>query len=171
MLGWTNLIRIHPLPQLATEHPSPCDGRHISPTVAAITSLALGLAGQQGAPPGPVSGGRRAHKTSPLDVKFNGDPQQVWSYMVEYGPEIPTGGAKVRCVTMALEGPAAQWMVILHNDNASELRNFNRFMTVLHKLFEDPLVDHKARDCIKPSCKERGWWRSTPKNFASWCAN
>lgn len=44
-------------------------------------------------------------------MKFNGDPQQlgfflahVLAYMQEYGPEIPTEDAKVRSITLALEG-------------------------------------------------------------------
>lgn len=65
-------------------------------------------------------------------VKFDGDPQQlaffltqVLTYMQEYGNEIPTEGAKVRVITLVLEGAAARWMVTLHNTNAAELRNFN----------------------------------------------
>lgn len=70
--------------------------------------------------------------------------------MREYGPEITTESGKVRCVTMAL-GPraVAQCMLALHNDDAPELRNFNQFMAVLCKRFEDPLADGKARDRIK----------------------
>lgn len=59
-----------------------------------------------------------------------------------------TKGAKVQCVTMALEGTTDEWIVILHND-ASELRNFDCFMAALWKSFEDPLADCKARDHIK----------------------
>lgn len=50
---------------------------------------------------------------------------------------------------MALEGPAAQWMVNLHNDNALELRNLNHFMPILCKWFEYPLANRKSRDHIK----------------------
>lgn len=67
-----------------------------------------------------------------------------------------TKGAKVRCVTKALEGTTAEWMVILHND-ASELRNFDCFMATLQKSFEDTLADCKARDHIKTisqGCRE-----------------
>lgn len=95
-------------------------------------------------------------KAPPLSVKFDGDPQRlgfflvhVLIYMQKYGHEIPTEGAKLRVVTLALEGAAASWMVTLHNANAPELRNFNRFMTALRQRFEDPLADRKARDRIK----------------------
>lgn len=71
------------------------------------------------------------HKAPPLREKFNRDLQQlgfflahVLIYMEEYGCEIPTEGAKVRVVTLALEGAAARWMVTLHNANTPELQNF-----------------------------------------------
>lgn len=57
-------------------------------------------------------------------MKFDGDPQQlgfflahVLTYMQEYGHKIPTEGARVRMVTLALEGAADRWMVTLHNAN------------------------------------------------------
>lgn len=75
-------------------------------------------------------------------MKFDRDPQQlgfflahVFTYMQEYGHEIPT------------EGATARWMVTLHNANSLEFRNFNQFMTAPR--FEDPLADYKARDRIK----------------------
>lgn len=40
-------------------------------------------------------------------------------------------------------------MVTLHNANTPELRNFNRFMTVLCHRFEGPLVGRKVRECKK----------------------
>lgn len=50
---------------------------------------------------------------------------------------------------MALEGAAADWMVTLHNTNATELWNFNHFMATLRWRFEEPLAEQKARDYIK----------------------
>lgn len=41
--------------------------------------------------------------------------------MQEYGTDLGTEAAQVRCVTMAPEGTAAEWMVSLHNDDTSEL--------------------------------------------------
>lgn len=48
-------------------------------------------------------------------MKFGGDSQElgfflghVLTYMQEYGPDISTQCAKVRCVTLALEGAAAE---------------------------------------------------------------
>lgn len=64
--------------------------------------------------------------------------------MIEHGLKIPTEGAKVTSVIMALERPATQCMVTLHNDNALELRNLNHFMAILCKWFKDPLADCKA---------------------------
>uniref|UniRef100_A0A8C5SLW0 DUF4939 domain-containing protein n=1 Tax=Laticauda laticaudata TaxID=8630 RepID=A0A8C5SLW0_LATLA len=68
--------------------------------------------------------------------KLRGDPKnlgiflaQVWSYMEEYREDFPSEAAKVRGVTRALEGTAAEWMVTLHNDNAPQLMNYNLFMT------------------------------------------
>lgn len=43
---------------------------------------------------------------------------QVWNYMQEYRGELGSETAKVRCVTMVLEGATAEWMVSLHSDNA-----------------------------------------------------
>lgn len=64
----------------------------------------------------------------PPDIKYDGDPQnlgfflsQVLTYMQEYGRNFPTQGARVRVVTLALEGAAARWMVTLHNADALEL--------------------------------------------------
>lgn len=102
----------------------------------------------------------KSQKIPPLGMKFDRDSQQlrfflahILTYMQEYGPEIPTEGAKVRSVTLALEGATAHWMVTVHNANAPELRNFNQFITVLCQWFEDPLADCKARDCIKTVCQ------------------
>lgn len=55
---------------------------------------------------------------------------QVWTYMQEYEQELPTNLAKVRIVTMALEGKVGERMVALHNE-ANELHNFNSLMAVL----------------------------------------
>lgn len=140
------------------------------------------MAARQGALVGPaLGGGRRAHKTLALGVKCNGSPQQlgfflvqVWTYMVEYGSEIPTKEAKVRCVTMVLEGPAAQWMVFLHNDNSLELRNLNHFIAIFRKLLEDSLADCNARDHIKiilqghPAQKPTPGSAKEPTNPPSW---
>lgn len=72
-------------------------------------------------------------KVPPLGMKFDGDPQQlgfflahVLIYKQEYRQEIPTKGANMRSVILALEGATACWMVTLHNKNALELRNFNQ---------------------------------------------
>lgn len=46
---------------------------------------------------------------------------QIWNYMQEYEGELGSETAKVRCVTVALEGAAAKWMVSLHNNNAPQL--------------------------------------------------
>lgn len=51
---------------------------------------------------------RKSWKTPPLGVTFDGDHQQL-----------------------LLEGVAAHWMLTLNNENALELRNFNRFMVAL----------------------------------------
>lgn len=69
--------------------------------------------------------------------------------MQEYGPDINTKGAKGWCVSMELEGTTAKWMVTLHNDDASKLRNFDHFMGVLQKYFEDPLAIRNARTRMK----------------------
>lgn len=99
---------------------------------------------------------RRSWETPTLGVKFDRDLQQpgfilaqVWIYMQDNGPKIATEAGKVRCVTTALEGAVVWWMVTLHNDDAPELRNFNRFMVALCKRFKDPLADCKAREHIK----------------------
>lgn len=95
-------------------------------------------------------------KTPPLDVKFDGDLQQLGfflahllTYMQEYGQEIPTKDGKLRSITLVLEGATGCWMVTFHNANALELRNFNHLMMMIRRRFEDLLADRKARDHIK----------------------
>lgn len=81
-------------------------------------------------------------------MKFDGDPQQIGlflahilTYMQEYSHEIPSEGARVRVVTLALEGTSARWMVTLHKANTLELWNFNQFMTALRWRFKDSLAN------------------------------
>lgn len=61
----------------------------------------------------------------PLGIKFDEDPQQlsfflahILTYMQEYGHKIPTKGAKVRVVMLALAWAAVRWMMTLHNASA-----------------------------------------------------
>lgn len=89
-------------------------------------------------------------------MNFDRDLQQlgfflthILTYIQAYGHKIPTKGARVRVVTLALERVAAKGMVILHNANAPKLRNFSRFMTALRCRFEDHLANCKAQDHIK----------------------
>lgn len=84
-------------------------------------------------------------------MKFNRDPQQlgfflghILTYMQVYRRTLPSEDARVRIVTLALEGAAACWMVTLHNSDAPELRKFNRFMLALRQHFEDHLANQKA---------------------------
>lgn len=69
--------------------------------------------------------------------------------MQEYGQDLPSKGGRVRLITLDLEGAVARWMVTLHNTDAPEFWNFNRFMTALGCHFEHSLADRKARDRIK----------------------
>ncbi|KAK9391861.1 Retrotransposon-derived protein PEG10 [Crotalus adamanteus] len=99
---------------------------------------------------------RSIPRRPPLEVKFKGEPTclgffltQVLSYMEEYGQDIPSEKARIRIVQSALDGPAADWVVNLHDSNAPELSNFNRFMSSLRRRFEDPLADRKAHERIK----------------------
>lgn len=89
-------------------------------------------------------------------MKFDGDRQQlgyfmahILTYMKEFGSEFPSEGTKVRSITLALGGATALCMMTLHNTNTLKLRNFDHFMMTFCQQFEDPLVDCKARDCIK----------------------
>uniref|UniRef100_A0A8C6VGT2 DUF4939 domain-containing protein n=1 Tax=Naja naja TaxID=35670 RepID=A0A8C6VGT2_NAJNA len=93
-----------------------------------------------GAPVGAIARRRRTPKVPPLEVKYGGDPKelgfflaQVWNHMEEYGEDFSSEAAKVRCVTRALEGTAAKWMVTLHNDNDPLLMNYDLFMTLEQK--------------------------------------
>lgn len=61
----------------------------------------------------------------------------MWTYMQEYGADLPTEGAKVQIMTLVLEEEAEEWIVTFHNNDAAELHNFNRFMGALQKRFED----------------------------------
>lgn len=89
-------------------------------------------------------------------MKFGGDSKlpgfflaQVWNYMQEYGGDMGSEASKVRCVAMALKGATAEWMVSLHNDNASQLQNYNQFIAALCSWFKDPLAERKARTQMK----------------------
>lgn len=66
-------------------------------------------------------------KPPALGVKFGSDPKQlaffltqVWTYMQEYGGDLPIEGANVWCVILALERAAVEWMVALHNKDAPD---------------------------------------------------
>uniref|UniRef100_A0A8C6XGC2 Retrotransposon gag domain-containing protein n=1 Tax=Naja naja TaxID=35670 RepID=A0A8C6XGC2_NAJNA len=113
-----------------------------------------------GAPVGAIARRRRTPKVTPkvplLEVKYGGDPKelgfflaQVWNHMEEYGEDFSSEAAKVRCLTRALEGTAAKWMVTLHNDNDPLLMNYDLFTTALWARFEDPLAERKARIRMK----------------------
>lgn len=79
------------------------------------------------------------------DSKYLGFfPAQIWNYMQENGANLATEAAQVRYVTMALGGTAVECMVSLHNDEAMELQNFDRFMMALCKQFKDPLAQRKV---------------------------
>uniref|UniRef100_A0A670ZE00 DUF4939 domain-containing protein n=1 Tax=Pseudonaja textilis TaxID=8673 RepID=A0A670ZE00_PSETE len=132
-------------------------GSWAAPTPLAQPTPAQQPAATPGAPVGSViPGRRRALNLPPLEVKFGGNPKdlgfflaQVWSYMEEYEGEFTSEAAKVRCVTRALEGIAAEWMVTLYNDNSPQLQNLNVFMTALRRRFEDLLAERKARIRMK----------------------
>lgn len=71
------------------------------------------------------------HQILSLGVKFSRDPgdlgffiTHIWTYTQQYRVDVATKGAKLRVVTLALEGATAKWMVILHSDDALELHNF-----------------------------------------------
>lgn len=64
--------------------------------------------------------------------------------MKEYGHDIPSDRGRICIVQAALDGTAVDWVVDLHDVNASELHNFNQFMAALRHDFEDPLADRKA---------------------------
>lgn len=64
--------------------------------------------------------------------------------------------AKVRCVTMALEGDAADWMVTLHN-NTPKLKHYDQFMMVPCRQLDNPRAECKGRTRMKTINQ---WWRS-----------
>ncbi|KAK9396657.1 Retrotransposon-derived protein PEG10 [Crotalus adamanteus] len=83
---------------------------------------------------------RSIPRRPPLEVKFKGEPTrlgffltQVLSYMEEYGRDIPNDKACIQIVQFALDGLAADWLVNLHDSNAPELSDFNRFMSSLRR--------------------------------------
>ncbi|XP_060546169.1 cysteine-rich protein 2 isoform X1 [Pantherophis guttatus] len=95
---------------------------------------------------------RKKPKIPPVPGKFDGNPKtlgffltQVWNHMQDWGEDYETDAAKVRSVANALEGVAAEWMVVLHNNNSLLLRNYNQFMRALRRRFEDHLAERKAR--------------------------
>lgn len=73
---------------------------------------------------------------------------QVWEFMVQYEPNFPNDEARVRCITVVLEGEADNWLMVLHDADAEELYDFN-FVVALRQLFEDPLADQRAKRRIK----------------------
>lgn len=78
----------------------------------------MGRPAQVAGPPNPTSGG---------EIQW----RLTSTYIQQYGADIVTKGTKVRVVMLTLEGAPAKWMVALHNDDASELHNFNHFIMVL----------------------------------------
>lgn len=96
-------------------------------TLTVTTLPALGPAPQPAPAMGPAPEQWRDLKTPTLVIKFNGDLKELgfflvhaWSYMRGEATE----GVKEWCMTMMLEGPVAEWMVTLHNDDTPEQRNF-----------------------------------------------
>lgn len=99
---------------------------------------------------------RKRPKIPPLTGKYDGNPKtlglflaQVWNHMEDWGQEYLSEAAQVRGVTNALEGAAATWMVVLHNNDSPLLKNYNQFMAALRRRFEDHLAERKARIRMK----------------------
>lgn len=93
------------------------------------------VAAAQVPPPAGVALQRHSVSKAPaLGVIYEGDSEQlgfflaqIWNYIQEYGTEVGMEKARVRHVTMVLEGTAAEWMVSLHNDNAPQLWDYSHF--------------------------------------------
>lgn len=73
-----------------------------------------------------------------LKVKFRGEAEQlgyfltqVWNFMAHHGPSFRDDEAKINCITMVLEGEAANWVVSLHDAGTKELYDFDYFMITL----------------------------------------
>lgn len=73
-------------------------------------------------------------------MKFNREARQlgyflteVWDFMAQYGPNFPNDEVRVHCITVALDGEAADWVPALHDANAKELHDFDDFMTALRQ--------------------------------------
>ncbi|XP_058033410.1 protein-tyrosine kinase 6 isoform X1 [Ahaetulla prasina] len=110
------------------------------------------------APPAEQALPRRQKKPQipPLPGKYGGDPKglrcfltQVWNHMQDWGEDFLSDAARVRCVTRALEGVAADWMAVLHSENSPLLGNYDQFMAALRTRFEDPLAGPRARRRMK----------------------
>lgn len=139
-------------------------GVSASPATATAVWLAQRGAGRR-SPRGIVPAERWSQKIPPIQVKFDGKLQQlgfflthVLTFMQEYGPDLPTEGAQIKCITLPLEGAAVCWMITLHNENAPNLRNFNCFMGALHQCFEAHWLTVKRGIASKLSARARGRW-------------
>lgn len=66
----------------------------------------------------------------------------VLTYIQEYGRDLPTEGARVRVVTLAL-GVTAQWMVTLHNVCCVDCLE-----EILVSWFKDRLNDNLYNACV-----------------------
>lgn len=73
-----------------------------------------------------------------LRATFDGKPKklayflnQVWSHMDQYGDAYLDEMACVNAINASMEGEAADWVVLLHDEAAPELGNVDAFMEEL----------------------------------------
>ncbi|KAK9398976.1 hypothetical protein NXF25_013945 [Crotalus adamanteus] len=63
---------------------------------------------------------------------------QVWVHLDQHGREYFNDEARVDIIVASLEGEAAEWVSILHDEGHPELANLDAFLYKLRAQFVDP---------------------------------
>uniref|UniRef100_A0ACB8F1F5 Uncharacterized protein n=1 Tax=Sphaerodactylus townsendi TaxID=933632 RepID=A0ACB8F1F5_9SAUR len=80
-------------------------------------------------PQAPAGQAGRQRKKEEVKATFNGDPEKLLHfYMQMMGGEFKTDVMRAYEVRTLLKGEATTWLVLLLEENALELQNFDRFM-------------------------------------------
>ncbi|KAK9395724.1 hypothetical protein NXF25_019085 [Crotalus adamanteus] len=82
---------------------------------------------------------------------FDGNPEklafflnQVWSHLHCHGNNYPDEAAQVDVIVANLKVEAAEWVTILHNEDAPELATPDALLGSLQSCFGDPAQNQQA---------------------------
>ncbi|KAK9395765.1 hypothetical protein NXF25_019126, partial [Crotalus adamanteus] len=87
----------------------------------------------------------------PLRATFNGSPEklafflnQVWSHLNHHGNNYPDEATRVDVNMANLEAEVADWVTILHDEDAPELATPDALLGSLWTCFGDPAQNQQA---------------------------